>query len=287
MSRVTAAILQPGTAFSTGHNTPMVDLQYGGQMGFAPDLSEWVSNQAYVRRNVFCLLIEAPKGFQMLQNPPAWIATLRALVELHPISIEGLNAGLKVDVVSAPVGGGGQIQEDFVNVTEEPSKVVFKWGEKYGMPVQAFLRGWITNLMMDPNTKFANVSTIAGQRPTDMLADQYAATMLFIEPDPTHTKVVKSWLITNMWPEGTGEITGRRDLTAAAEPVNLDISFTGIAQYSLGVDAFAQRMLDGINITGANPYNRAAFVQAISQEVLVAAKGYQNNVQATGAAAVV
>lgn len=287
MSRVTEAILQPGTAFSTGHNTPMVDLQFGGQMGFAPDLSEWVSNQAYVRRNVFCLLIEAPKGFSMLRDPKSWIATLRSLVELHPISIEGLNAGLKVDVVSSPVGGGGQIQEDFVNVTEEPSKVVFKWGEKYGMPVQAFLRGWITNLMMDPNTKFANVSTLAGQRPTDMLADQYAATMLFIEPDPTHTKVVKSWLITNMWPEGTGEITGRRDLTAAAEPVNLDISFTGIAQYSLGVDAFAQRMLDGINITGANPYNRAAFVQAISEEVLSTTKGYQNNVQATGAAAVV
>lgn len=286
MSRVAEAILQNGKAFSAGHQNPMVDLQYGGQMGYAPDLTEWVSNQAYVRRNLICLLVEAPKGFNLLPNPEQWVATLRALVELHPISIEGLNATLTVETTETPVGGAGQMHEDFVDVKEERSQPTFKWNEKYGMPVASFLRGWITHLMMDPATKFANVSTFNGRRPSDMLADMYSMTCAFIEPDPTHTKVVKSWLVTNMWPKGTGEITGRRDLTAQGESVSYDVQFTGISQFGVGVDAFAQRLLDGINITGANPYNRNAFVDKISAEVTSARKGYENNTEALGANAI-
>ena len=286
MSRVTNAILQPGKAFAAGHQNPMVDLQFGGQMGYSPDLTEWVSNQSYVRRNLICLLVEAPKGFQYLPNPDQWIATLRALVELHPLSIEGLNAGLEVETAETPVGGAGQMHEDFTDVKETRSQPTFRWNEKYGMPVATFLRGWITHLLMDPATKFANIATNRGGRPTDMLADMYAMTCAFIEPDPTHTKVVKSWLVTNMWPKGTGEITGRRDLTAAGEPTTYDVQFTGISQFGLGVDAFAQRLLDGINITGANPYNRNAFVDKISADILAQGRGYKSSTEALGAGSI-
>ena len=277
MSRLATAILQTGTAFSAGHQAPMLDLQLGGQMGYAPDLTEWVSNQAYIRKNLICLLIEAPLGFKDLPNPEYWVGTLRSLVELHARSIDGLNATLEVDVSDTPVGGGGQVHHHFTDVKMTPSNVTFKWDEKYGMPVSTFLRGWITNLLMDPDTKFANLSTM-GKKPADMLADMYAATMLFMEPDPTHTHIVKAWLVTNMFPKTTGEITGTRDLTQAGEPLTHDVAFTGIAQYSLGVDAFAQQMLNGINITGANPYNRPAFVQAITQDVAATKKSYSSNV---------
>jgi hypothetical protein len=277
MARIADAILNGTTAYAGGHNAPMVDLQYGGQMGFAPDLAEWVSNQAYIRRNLICLLVEAPKGFNLLPNPNYWIATLRSLVELHPLSIEGLNAGLEVEVTETPVGGAGQMQEDITDVKETRSSPVFRWNEKYGMPIAAFFRGWITNLLMDPNSKVANINTLS-TKPTDMLSDITSATMIFIEPDPTFTKVVKSWLVTNMMPKGTGEITGRRDLTQAAEPVTYDITFTGIAQYGVGVDAFAQTLLTGISLTGANPQNRPAFVQAITQDILATKKSFANNI---------
>lgn len=286
MSRVDKAILESGTAYATGHQAPMLDLQFGGQMGYAPDLSEWVSNQSYVRRNLICMLIEAPKAFSLLPNPTQWVATLRSLVELHPISIDGLNAGLDVEFAESPVGGAGQMQHDFTDVKEAVSNVTFKWKEKYGMPVANFLRGWIINLMMDPNSKFANIATITGKAPTDMLADQYAATMLFFEPDPTHTKIVKSWLVTNMMPKKTGDIVGRRDLTAAGEQTEYDIEFTGIAQFSLGVDAFAQKMLDGISLTGANPYMRDAFIKNISADVLATKKSYSDGVSTLAATAI-
>lgn len=285
MSRVQQAILQPGVAYNRGHQAPMVDLQYGGQMGYSNDLTEWVSNQQYIRRNLICLLVEAPRGFQMLPNPDYWVATLRALVELHAISIDGMNATLTVDTAETPVGGAGQQQADFTDVKETVSTPTFQWNEKYGMPIANFLRGWITNLLMDPNSKYAGIATL-GQRPSDMLADMYSATMLFVEPDPTHTKVVKSWLTTNMYPKTTGEIIGKRDITSASEPSNYNVEFTGISQFGLGVDAFAQRLLDGINITGANPHMRPAFVQQIQADILATRKGYENGVETLGAQAI-
>jgi hypothetical protein len=266
MSRLTQALITSNASangdLTMGRHAPMLDLTYGGMMGYTPELAEWVSNQTYVRKNLICILIEAPTGFQQLPNPNVWVQTLRSLVELHAQSIEGLNAGLEVEFASNPVGGSGQVQEDFTDVKETVSNVTFRWNEKYGMPVANFFRGWITNLMMDPNSKIANMFTIAnaGSAPRDQLSDVTSATMLFIEPDPTFNAVVKSWLVTNMMPKSTGEITGRRDLTQAAEPVTYDIPFTGITQFGNGVDLFAQTILDTISITGANPLNRPAFV---------------------------
>ncbi len=293
MARLANAILQNTSAFAQGHNNPMVDLQNGGQMGFTPNYSQWVSNQQYIRKNLICLLIEAPIGFQYLPNPDVWVGTLRALVELHAIRITGLNARLTVEVAETPVGGGGNMQQDPTNVTRERSVPQFSWNEKYGMPVNMFHQGWITNLIMDPDTKFANVATLptgdtnsSNGPPTDMLADMYTATMIFIEPDPTHTRVVKSWLVTNMFPMSTGDIAGSRDLAAANENLSIEITYAGIAQYGLGVDAFAQQLLSSISIAGANPYTENAFVQAIEAVVSATATGYQNEVQQIAAAQV-
>jgi hypothetical protein len=267
MARVTSALLE-GKAFSKGRTQPMLDLTYGGQLGYAPNLPEWVSNQAYIRRNLFCLLIEAPKFFQSMPDPDKWVQTLRALVELHPRTIEGLNGGLTVETAETPVGGGGEMQEEFTDVKKARSQPVFTFDEKYGMPIQTFLRDWITNGLMDPDSKVASIGTLAkGTYPTDMLADQYAATMIFIEPDPTHRKVVKSWLTTNMFPKGTGDIVGKRDLTAGGELTSLNIEFTGISQFNLGSNILAQTLLDNINITNANPYLRPAFVNGIDPKV--------------------
>lgn len=282
MARLTDAILQNNQAFAAGRQNPMIDLSKGGQMGFAPDYTQWVSNQSYIRRNLFCLLVEAPRGFNFLQNGDKYVGVLKSLVELHALSIDGLNAGLEVETSETPVGGGGQVQQHFTNVTEARSNPVFRFDEKYGMPVASFFRSWITHLMMDPHSKVANIGTLSGNKPTDMLADMYSATMLFIEPDPTHTKVVKSWLCTNMFPTGTGEIVGRRDLTQAGEQTTYDITFTALSQFGLGVDQFAQQMLDGINITGANPYLRPAFISQIAADVRAAANGYEQQVEALG-----
>lgn len=282
MSRVTNALLPSGQAFAKGRQAPMLDPQFGAQNGYAPEYTEWVSNKAYVQRNMIALLIEAPTGFQLLENPEKWVGTLRAMVERHAIRITGLQSTLEVETVdSSPVGGGGEMHEDYTDVKRARSVPVFSWVEKDGRPFNAFLEGWITNLLMDPESKVANVSTGAN-KPTDMLADRYAMTVLFIEPDITHSKVINAWLSTNMFPKSGGEVTGRRDKTAAGETVTYDITFSAITQHSLGVMAFAQSMLDSISITNANPYLRPAFVQAITPDVAAQNIGYAAQTQNLG-----
>ncbi len=287
MGRLTNALMQPGTAFAAGHQNQMLDPQFGGMNGYSPVLAEWVSNQQYVRHNIICLVVEAPKGFddQYLTGGDDYILTLRALLELHAVSITGLQSGLTVEVAETPVGGAGQRQQDPTDVKMEVSNVVFRFNEKYGMPVAAFFRAWINNLIMDENSKFANIAT-TGNIPTDLLADMYACTLLFIEPDPTGTQVVQSWLGTNMYPMGTGEISGARDLTVAGETRTSDIPFTGVFQYGVGVDLFAQQILSGISLTGANPEAAAAFIQAIDQNVAAAPENYASGVANLAATAI-
>lgn len=283
--RLDAALLTG--PFTNGYDTNMLDVRYGGQNGYAPILTEWVSNQAYVAKQMICLLIEAPRGFNYLPDPDFWTGALKALVERHPKSITGMNAGLTVETVDNAVSGGGEMQQDMIDVKRERTVPSFIWVEKYGRPIQTLLYEWITNLLADPDSKVPNICTVDGMRPTDLLADMHSATMLFFEPDPTHTKVMKAWLSTNMFPLATGDITAKRELSAAMESGEMTINFSAVSQSSLGVRMFAQALLNSINITNSNPNLAPAFVGEIAAGVLAATTGYAAGAEALGAAAVV
>lgn len=273
MARLNDSLLN-GRAYNRGTTHPVLNAAYGGTHGWSPDLREWVNNAAYVQRNTIAILLEAPAFFQLLTDSNIWVSTLRAMVELHPRTIEGLNMSLTVDTQGTPVGGAGEEQDEFVNVTRQRSNPVFTYNDKYGRPFQRFLEYWITYGLMDPASKVANIGTLANY-PTDMLPDRYAMTCLFIEPDPTHRQVLKSWLCTNMFPKGTGDITGRRDLTSAMALPDLSIEFTALTQVGGGVDLLGQKIMDYLNITNANPNMRSAFIQDIAQDVLAVREGYK------------
>lgn len=285
MARITEALLN-NEAFGRGATNDMLNPSYGGQFGWAPNYAEWVSNQAYVRRNLIAILLEAPQFFQLMPEPQKWVQCLKSLVELHPKRIEGLNAGLKVETSTHEVGGAGELQDEVVDVKRDRSEPTFVYTEKYGMPIQNFLHAWITYGLMDPDTKFAMAGTLDLNRPTDLLADWYSMSVLFIEPDPTHRFVQKSWVTTNMFPKETGDIIGKRDLNSASEVLELNIPFTGISQFSMGTNVFAQQILDNIALGNANPYLRPSFIERIESNVESALNGYGQGIADLGATAV-
>jgi len=290
MSRVTDALLG-GRAFSSSDNIAMLDVSKGGQFGYAPNLKEWVSNQAYVRNNHTGILLEAPGFFKVMPNPEKWVESLRALVELHARSIEGLNAGLTVETDEHPVGGAGEFQQEIIDVKRARSEPSFTFIEKYGMPIQNFLKSWITYGLMDPDSKYPLIGTLpnSGSVPNDMLADWYSMSCLFMETDPTHQFALKSWVTTNMFPKGTGEIIGKRDTTASKEILTLTVEFTGISQFGMGGDgtnAFAQSILNSINMANANPNQRPSFIQNIASDVAASKASYVNGITELGSNAV-
>lgn len=266
-------------AYGLHAQAPMVNLEVGGQMGPMPDLVGYVANSAYVRRNIICQLIAAPRGFADLNKPAIWRQTLKSLVELHAMSIEGLNSTLNIEHVETAVGGAGEFQQDLSNVTRERSRPVFTWNEKYGKPVKAFLEGWVQMLMMDPATKGPGILAY-NRRPADLLPDYHGATMLFFEPDPTYTKVQEAWLCTNMRPDGQlAEVTGRRDLTQAGEPLNYQITMTALTQTNAKVREFAQARLDAMSLNGMNPNFQNAFVNSVHPELANTSNGYQEQLR--------
>jgi hypothetical protein len=286
MSRLTDALLT-GAYNKDANSKPMLDLQYGGQQGWSPNLTEWVSNQAYVTRPLVCILLEAPKMFTVMPDSNKWIASLKSLFEEHARTIDGLTATLTVDTDTHPVGGAGEEQDEVTNVTREKSQPKFTFIEKYGRPVQTLIDFWIRYGIMDPETKFALLGTMGNANVSDLLADWYSATCLFMEPDPIHKKVQKAWITTNMFPKGTGDITAKRDLTSAQEILTLDIDFTGISQTGIGVVSFAQQILDNINITNADPFMRPSFIDGVSADVAAQANaGYKNWAEQVGKTAV-
>lgn len=272
MARVTEAILDQ--AYSVNAEQPMLDLTYGGQGAWAPNLVEWVSNQAYVRRNLICILLEAPRIFTLFPDSDKWVQSLKSLIETHTRSVEGFNAGLTVETDEHPVGGAGEMQQEVVDVKRARSEPTFTFVEKYGRPIQTFLDYWIRYGLMDPDTKFALAATL-GTPPEDLLADWYSMSCLFIEPDPTHHRVIQAWVSTNMFPKSNGDITGKRDLTTASEIVTLNIEFTALSQYGIGVNMFAQEVLDMININNADPFFRPSHIQSISPDVDAQPRGYE------------
>lgn len=277
--RLTDAILGSDIAYAQGHLAPMVDLRFGGQNGLTNQLNQLISNQPYVSRPLFALLVEAPLGYNDLNNPSYWVESLRALIELRAEKITGLDSSLEIVTdETSMVGGAGEMHQDFTDVKRARSNPQFTWVEMYGLPVKAFWEGHVTMLMMDPDSKVASVNTLveANARPNAMLADYYTFTVAFIEADRTHTKVMRSWLCTNMMPTGhLLDAHGSRDLSQAGQGLKYDITFTAVTQVGNGVDYFCQQLLNNINIVGANPLLRKAFTQydtgagGIGQDALV------------------
>lgn len=285
MARLTEALLN-GKMFHAGARNPMLDITYGGQLGWNPVLKEWTSNQAYVRHNIECILLEAPRLFTLLPNPEKWVSSLKAMVELHARTIEGMNASLTVTTDDHPVSGSNEVQQEVTNVTRERTVPTFTFIEKYGRPIQTLLQYWIEYGLMSAETKFALAGTL-DNAPEDLLADWYSMTCLFYEPDPVHRKVSKAWVCTNMYPLGTGEIIGRRDLTSASEILTLNVEFSSIAQVGLGVDLFAQKILDSINMRRSNPHLAPSFIDNISSDVAAATNtGIKRNIEELGRNAV-
>ncbi len=285
MARLTDSLLGQ-KAFARSANQPMIDITSGGQFGYAPNIAQYTSNAAYVRKNIFPIVLEAPRFFQLMPDPQKWVQSLKVLIENRSITIEGLNRTLKPEFDDHQVGGGGEIQQEVVDVKRTRSEPVHTFIEMYGAPITTFINYWIQYGMMDPETKYALVGTLSGQKPDDLLPDWFTATILYIEPDPLMRKVVKSWVCTNMMPMEGVEDIGKKDPTSPSEILKITMPFTAITQSGAGVNTFAQKIMDSIKITNANPYERASFIQNISSDLQAIKEGFSDSINAVSANAV-
>lgn len=271
--RVNGAVLNPGDALGIGQYSPTLDPRFGGMHGFAPFLDEFVSNAGYVRENIIAILLTAPRAFDYLDNKQLLVDMLKSIVETKAERIEGLNAKLTVTVAENPLGGSNQVQEEFTQVQEERSSITMVFKDTYGGSLGKFWRMFIHTLIADPRSTVPNILSYAPNIP-DLLPDMRTFSMMFIEPDPRHKTVIRSWVMSNMAPKDSGDVIGKKDKTTAKDLVEHSISFTGFHQYGLGVDLKAQEILNKLNLYQANPELVKAHIGAPFADVAAAGRGY-------------
>ena len=257
--RVTDAVLEKNARYATG--APTINLEYGGQMGFMPRIGtigpdgkhyeEWISNQAYIRRNVIPILLTYPKAFDYLPpSPMVWIRTLKAIMERHPIKIDGLKQSLTIETDSHPVGAAGEVQEEYTKISREPSTPSFTWNEKGG---QAFIRFWEwygSYLMMDPDTGIANAKNFISLSDYKGLytPDFYTFSMMFIEPDALGKCANRVWMCCNMFPKSFPTVEGSRDIKSAGEMTEINMEFSSLGcPPNISMLAMGERLLAAMN----------------------------------------
>jgi hypothetical protein len=251
-----------------GHNAPIVDIKQGGQFGHMIDYKALVSSTPYVREHVIAVLIQAPRGFDLLPDPQSWYKSLKAIIEEQSREITGLQSTLQIENVEHEIGGAGEKISAVSNVTRSTSEPSHSIPEKYNMPVSLFINSWILELMMDPETKYANIITRGGADVPDHLVDFYSATVLYFEPDPTFRNVLKAWLCTFVRPESEGAtIEGSRSLTSGKEDLTIDLRMTATTQVGSGVIELAQKVLNNLRVAVPNPQQRPAMYDDIEAKV--------------------
>ena len=263
-NRIQELLLQ-GQGYDFAGNSAQVNAGYGGQFGWSPNVANLQSSQAHVRRNLIPKVISVPNFFRSMPNPEVWTRTYIEIMERRAIKITGLNATITVATDSTKHGGGGYKQEEITNVTREDIDLSLELADSYGASTSLFWEQYIRYGMMDPETKFALVG-VTENYPTDMLLDQYCGTMMFIEPDATHRTVIRAWLVAGIFPKGTGSIIGARDITNDMEIQKLEIKFAGVPQIGLGVNHYAQEILDSIRMEYADPNLSPAFIKGWKQD---------------------
>ena len=245
-----------------------LNLAHGGQNGVhnkigtiidGKNYDEWMSNQAYVSRNIIPIVLRYPKFFDLLPDSKKWIEAYKALIELHPLTIEGLTSGLTVETDEHAVGGSGEMQEEITDVKRARSTVSFTYKEKAGKTIQKLLDYIIRYGYMDPDVKRPLVVNLLSDddfktKVGDMYtADFYTGTVLFIEPDITHKYVVDAWLTTNMFFKSNGDRTGKRDINSAGAGIDLSIESSGITLNNKAVTVLAETILGKITTLGEIP----------------------------------
>lgn len=280
VTRLTDALLHhgAGNGWDGARLNPMLDPRYGGQMGKATNYVELVSSQLHLRRNLDILVLKGPGFFNMMSDSKYYLGVLKSLFELLPVSVDGFNQTIDLEHESSPFGRSGEVLEQPSHSTRQRSNPILRIPERAGKPIIEFTKFWVQWCLMDPELG-APLITTAGLNVDDTLIDNNSATILAWEPDPTNKYPVEAWLGFNITPKTTGEIIGRREITAGYEQIIYDLPFTMTQQVGAGVKNLAKQIMDRMTITNANPARRAAGIGGISADIDALDVGLRNNIQ--------
>ena len=212
-----------------------IDFTYGGENGYSPDLSEWVTNQSCMQRNLIPILVA---GFGP-RVPEHEIQTrmLRSIIELHAFKISGFQRSLDYDVHRNVIMPG------------HPGTPKCTYGEKYCRPIDNFHRTWMSDWLAKAD---------------DLSREDAKVSVLFFEPNSTLDDIVEAYLCENMYPRHLSGLAPRRDITVSHPPAEVYVEYHANTRQGETINLFAKQILKTISIQSSDPDARSALVSSIA-----------------------
>lgn len=277
-----AVLLDENNALVAGR-TRALNLAEGGQNGAMMTPHQWVSSAGYMKQKIIAVLLAAPLAMRYMPDAQDNVAALKALIEVMPLSIDGLNSTLEWEFSETPVGNAGEQFETVTKGSRQRSTPSFRWSEKYGSSIQRFWTEYGRLLLQDPDLGVPGIVSSAGFRAAkspSLLPDHQAMTVLFFEPDETLTNVTHAWLCTNMMPKSGGEITGKREIGAANEVPEVSIDFTAVTMTGRAVIEQAKAYLATLELANLRPTDLRDFRdgKGVDGDVAAVNSGFKNKI---------
>lgn len=250
------------------------DPTVGGQHGYMAEFGQMNNSTPYIPQNVVARLIAAPRAFDLYQgNAEKLYSILKSIVELHPVTINGLDSTVTLDTASVPFGHSGQELHVAARASRARSTPQHEYNDVGQRSIANFLEWWATELFMDPDTQMPNILTRGFNLPSGSLTIAFrTATVLYFEPDPTWTRPVNAWLCANWFPtSGLPSRQGKRDQQSSLSPLNFTLETQPITDSGNGALTLAQKMMDEMLLTRDHPMFRAPVFDSVDPSVV---KGY-------------
>lgn len=253
IKRPSDALLTGLTDLTQGSIEPIVNIGSGGSMsGYLPEWDSAAMFTGYRPQQTILRVLDLPKLFSLHPQADRIKRIAINAFELFPAQISGIKFTLEVSSSSSEIGGSGQPMEDPKEVKRQASMLNLTYSrEHYGQILSNFFMFWIQWAIMHPETKRAVATTYYDV--SDMLLDQYTATLLAYELDPTGRYVHRAALGCNIFPNLTGDIELTKDVTAMKDVPSLDITTGGFWMSGANITRFAQKYHDQSRFLGAQP----------------------------------
>lgn len=259
---------------------PTLDIKHGGQWGALPamgaldngaSINEWMHDQQYLKRDLIPIVISVPKMFELFPNTDSWKQAVKAMLEVHAKTIDGLNSSLSVNKTDKELGLSGAKFEEVSDVTRESSSVAITVDEKYGNPFEILLDVWIRYGLLDPDLKAPLITRIASEDllPNVWSPEWYAMSAIFIEPDVLLRKPIHAWLVNNMFPDANPDITGKKDKNSGRDGKTISITLGGFAipHTNKRVMKLAKQVLTNLELWNKDPEDMLLPVDKIDESI--------------------
>lgn len=277
MAEDTSALIQNAGRLSTLNDDIVANIARGAQLGLGAHLPNLDAATPLVFNPVVPIVISQPT---MFKDMAGYADTLKALIEKHAKSIEGIDLEYTMEFAETPAGHDGQQMSMPTNSKRSPVEPSFTFQEVYGNLVWNFIRNWLL-LMKHPDTQASSVGAVlaADAVIAPQLLSSMAMDVLFIQFDTTlHYKNIQdAWIITGMMPKGTGPMGAKRTIGESTAPERT-INFTGVVQHNANTKMLGRRIAEILSLHRIN-YGLATPV-ATQINSLLTNKGTQAEVSA-------